>query len=391
MKRVGIILLLLLLVCGGWFLLMPAMRVAQNPPGNEQQNTEYATTLTNAPPPGFAKPLSMADWLLQHDAGMKFLQLHKDPENTYFYPDTVQIGKLQFSLGEEPPRYCYQLAGPKYAVLIAEDDDRRVYHRSLDTVRVEDGELKWIDTVSIEYPIGDVSSPMASPGGFVLLRNEKYISQVGVIIPDLNAPPGIAGTWVFSVKMRDERPAGGDVDLAAFHLQPEPIDDSKLVLLPSPEGVSPLVGRILWLKIDATGKFIYPPVSTNTAVGSVTGSSTNLDSRAAEIALLEERFIKNGYTRTPDGLFVANGKTLAEVKDVIGYDFTGGRETSGRGNLPPKTTQIILQTRYVRAVFESTTFVRTLTTVTVRILKASDPELKPLDGSQLIKRATATP
>lgn len=119
---------------------------------------------------------------------------------------------------------------------------------------------------------------------------------------------------------------------------------------------------------------------------SALGANTNMHSRKEEITLLVDRLLKNGFTRETNGTFVAEGKSLEQVKTIIGFDADSSRETPISRLDDDGPIQAALETRRVYAIFDSYSLGGNRTKATVRINEESDAVVKPIDGRQLVKR-----
>jgi hypothetical protein len=100
----------------------------------------------------------------------------------------------------------------------------------------------------------------------------------------------------------------------------------------------------------ATGQVPPPAIILADAVAS--GARTNLQSREGQVALLIATLLRNDFVRREGGAFVAPGKSVEQVKAIIGFEGLGGRENRGGPSLPAGSRVVRLHTRLCWASIE---------------------------------------
>ncbi len=201
--------------------------------------------------PGSAAALGdplVLDWVAKRTAGVVFNQTHR---GKLWYPGSIVVRGITLKLGETPPRFHYQLEASNSALLLGELDSRHKFQRYLRTVNFISGTPDLNPGISVSY------SRLATQGGFVFRRDEPVIQTVGIIIPDIKAPPRTdksSPQWSVLVRIEETSHYLGLDELE--ELKPQALTPNMVVLMQTHPGELPSSARILWLEFDDRGSLV---------------------------------------------------------------------------------------------------------------------------------------
>lgn len=240
------------------FLLFGRHRDIEHSDSRSSQAGERSPVISENATPVAAKPVaavtsdssirtgSAEEWLRAHDAGIVIQQ------NGELNRGAIRIGSIQGDLGETPPRYHHQLKAGKFQILLGEEDDRHLFQRYISTVREEQGALIHTIVVSISWTKW---APRISLGGFIFHKDEDNIEQIGILLPEIEVPPGDDASrprWATTIRIGNHEISAEDLAKA----MPQPLGPDIVLVMPTHPGPPPATARVLWLALDANGSFV---------------------------------------------------------------------------------------------------------------------------------------
>lgn len=189
-------------------------------------------------------------WVQDHEAALKITQ-NLDPI-TNFRRGNIEINGGFVDLGEDPPRYIHQLKTTGSPLLLGEAHERRNFRISAVSIYSERNIVTQETPLAVIYPRWTQTTGLKTSGGFVFMKEENPVQNIGVIVPEVVPEEGESldmFEWQIQIRMNDR---ASDVDLLSY-AKPQYLDSSVIVLLATHPDNIPKESKVVWFKIEKNG------------------------------------------------------------------------------------------------------------------------------------------
>jgi hypothetical protein len=189
-------------------------------------------------------------WIQDQDAGLIITQ--NFVPGTNFFRGNVKINDKFLNLGEDPPHYIHQLKTIGCPLMLGEEHERRNFRICAVSIYSEGNVYTKETALSVIYPRWTPTTGLKTSGGFVFMKEENPVHNIGVIVPEVVPEEGESldmFDWQIQIRMNDR---ANDVDLLSY-AKPLYLDSSVIVLLATHPDNIPKESKVVWFKIEKNG------------------------------------------------------------------------------------------------------------------------------------------